>query len=94
MPRVLAGEGYGIVEDCGGPGGLEQLAKAFKRKRGPQYEEYCEWRGVDDLDLFSFDLDDMNYRLKKVPRIYADAYEYRLEPTKQSMALLLREYKK
>lgn len=94
LPRVLAGEGYGIIEDCGGPGGLEQLAKAFKKKKGPQYEEYCEWLGVDDLDLFSFDLDDMNYRLKKVPRIYADAYEYRLEPTKQSMALLLREYKK
>ena len=94
LPRVLAGEGYGIIEDCGGPGVLEQLAKAFQKKKGPQYEEYCEWLGVDDLDLFSFDLDDMNYRLKKVPRIYADAYEYRLEPTKQSMALLLREYKK
>jgi hypothetical protein len=94
LPRVLAGEGYGIIEDCGGPGGLEQLAKAFKKKKGPQYKEYCEWLGVENLELSSFDLDDMNYRLKKVPRIYADAYEYGLEPTKQSMALLLREYKK
>lgn len=94
LPRVLAGEGYGIIEDCGGPGGLEQLAKAFKKKKGSQYKEYCEWLGVEDLDLSSFNLDDMNYRLKKVPRIYADAYEYGLEPTKQSMALLLRKYKK
>lgn len=36
----------------------------------------------------------MNYRLKKVPRIYKDAYEYGLEPTKQSMDLLVRKYKK
>lgn len=94
LPRVLAGEGYGIIEDCGGPGGLEQLAKAFKKKKGLQYKEYCEWLGVEDLDLSAFDLDDMNYRLKKVPRIYSDAYEYGLEPTKQSMALLLRKHKK
>ena len=94
LPRVLAGEGYGIIEDCGGPGGLEQLAKALKKKKGPQYKEYCEWLGVEDLDLSSFDLDDMNYRMKRVPRILANAYEYGLEPTKQSLALLLREYKK
>ena len=32
FPRVLAGAGYGIIEDCGGIGGLEELSKAFKRK--------------------------------------------------------------
>lgn len=94
LPRVLSGEGYGIIEDCGGPGGLEELAKAFKKKKGSQYQQYSDWLGIEDLDLASFDLDDMNYRLKKVPRIYADAYEHGLEPTKQSMALLLREYNK
>lgn len=94
LPRVLEGDGYGIIEDCGGPGGLEDIAEAFKKKKGPQYRQYCEWLGVRDLDLASFDLDDMNYRLKKVPRIYADIYEYGLEPTKQSMALLMRKYKK
>lgn len=94
LPRTLAGSGYGIVEDCGGPGGLEDIFKAFKKKKGSQYQQYFEWLGVEDLDLSSFDLNDMNYRLKKVPRIYAYAYEYGLEPTKQSMALLLREYKK
>ena len=34
LPRVLAGEGYGIIEDCGGTGGLEQLAAAFRQKSG------------------------------------------------------------
>ena len=32
-----------------------------------------------------------NFRLKKVPRIYADCYEYEIEPTKQSIKILKRE---
>lgn len=90
LPRVLDGKGYGIVEDCGGVGGLEVIAEVFKLKEGEQYEEQCEWLGMTDLDLSSFDIDDMNYRLKRIPRIYADAYEYGLEPTKQSMDLLMK----
>lgn len=76
------------------PGGLEDIAKAFKKKKGSQYQQYCKWLGIEELDLSVFDIDDMNFRLKKIPRIYADAYEYGLEPTKQSIALLTRKYKK
>lgn len=94
LPRVLEGEGFGIIEDCGGCGGLEELAKAFKKKKGPQYEAYCEWLQTEELDLAAFDIEDMNFRLKKVPRIYADIYEYGFEPTKQSLDLLMRKYKK
>ncbi|MCL1631928.1 plasmid pRiA4b ORF-3 family protein [Sporolactobacillus sp. CPB3-1] len=94
LPRVLEGDGYGIIEDCGGPGGLEDIADAFNKKKGPEYRQYCEWLGVQDMDLSSFDIGDMNYRLKKVPRIYSDIYEYGLEPTRRSMDLLMRNYKK
>jgi hypothetical protein len=90
--KLLAG--YGIIEDCRGVGGLEDIAKAFKKKKGQQYQEYSDWLGVTDLDLLSFDIGDMNFRLKKVPRIYADIYERELEPTKQSLDLLERKYKK
>lgn len=92
LPRVLAGKGYGIIEDCGGPGGLEQIAEAFKKRSGDEYEQFREWLGRDDLDLDAFDLDDMNFRLKKVPRIYRDLYEFGYAPTKQSMDLLQRKY--
>ena len=94
LPRVLAGEGYGVIEDCGGVDGLENLAKAFRKKTGKVYREYCAWLGVADLDLGRFDLGDMNFRLKKVPRIYADIYEHGLEPTKRSRDILERRYKK
>ncbi|MGI6669503.1 MAG: plasmid pRiA4b ORF-3 family protein [Acetivibrionales bacterium] len=94
LPRVLEGEGYGIIEDCGGIGGLVNLAKAFKKKMGKEYDAYREWLGLDDLDLKRFDINDMNFRLLKVPRIYADIYERNLEPTKQSMDILERKYLK
>jgi len=56
LPRVLEGEGYGIIEDCGGIGGLVNLAKAFKKKMGKEYDAYREWLGLDDLDLKRFDI--------------------------------------
>lgn len=94
LPRVLEGEGYGIIEDCGGVGGLEDLAKAFKKRKGKQYNTYREWLGLNDLDLERFDINDMNFRLLKVPRIYSDIYERNLEPTKQSVDILERQYLK
>ena len=40
----------------------------------------------------AFDIDDMNFRLKKLPRIYKQIYEDRLEPTQRSIALIERKY--
>lgn len=94
FPKVIEGQGYGIIENCGGTGGLEEIRKAFISKKGEEYEDYSQWLGTEELDLDKFDIDDMNFRLKKVPRIYADCYEYELEPTKQSMKILQREYLK
>lgn len=94
LPRVLEGEGFGIIEDCGGVSGLERLAKAFQKKKGREYQELSEWLGIDELDLTAFDINDINYRLKKVPRIYQNAYELGLRPTKQSLDLLARKYMK
>lgn len=92
LPRVLEGEGYGITEDCGGVEGLEKLARAFKKKKGEEYNAYREWLGLDDLDLERFDINDINFRLLRVPRIYANIYEYDLEPSERSMDILERRY--
>jgi hypothetical protein len=93
LPRVLAGAGFGIVEDVGGAGGLEELADAFKKKKGAEYEQFSEWLGVEELDMSAFDLDDTNFRLKKIPRIYKQSYEDRIYPTQQSIDLIERKYK-
>ena len=92
FPRVLEGAGFGIIEDCGGVPGLGELAAAYKKKSGKAYKVYSEWLGMTDLDLVSFDLDDMNFRLKKLPRIFRDIYENDLEPTQQSIDIIERKY--
>ena len=53
-PILIAGEGYGIIEDCGGTAGLADLAKAFKKKKGQEYKDYCDWLGTKELDLTIF----------------------------------------
>lgn len=92
LPRVIEGEGFGIIEDCGGTGGLEDIREAFKTKKGEDYEMYSNWLGTDKLDLSKCDLDDLNFRLKKLPRIFRDSYEYGLEPTERSIKILERDY--
>ena len=94
LPRVIEGEGFGIIEDCGGTMGLEDIKKSFEIKRGKDYEMYSNWLGIEELDLDKFDLEDLNFRLKKLPRIFKDSYEYGLEPTEQSIKILERGYKK
>ena len=92
FPRVLEGAGFGIIEDCGGVPGLADLAAAFKKKSSEAYEEYSEWLGVTELDLNAFDLDDMNFRLRKLPRIFCDIYEKDLEPTQRFIDIIERKY--
>jgi len=92
LPRVLEGEGFGIVEDCGGIYGLADLAQAFKEKKGEKYDEYRSWLGVDDLALAMFDWDDMNFRLKKLPAIYAKIYEQHAYPSQRAIDLIERKY--
>lgn len=92
LPRVLQGEGYGIVEDVGGVVGLTHLAEVLKHGTGDEVEIFNRWLDSTTLNLESFDKDDINFRLKKVMRIYRDSYEYGYEPTKASLKLLNRDY--
>jgi hypothetical protein len=92
LPRALEGAGFGIIEDVGGTSGLEDLAKAFKRKKGADYKQFSEWLGVTELNMAAFDLEDINFRLKKIPRIYKQCYEDRLSPTQKSINLIERKY--
>jgi hypothetical protein len=92
LPMVLDGAGFGIIEDIGGVYGLLEFAKACKNKSGKKYKELSEWYGIYDMDLASFNIDDINFRLKKIPRIFTDLYEYDLVPTKRSLDLLDRKY--
>ena len=92
LPLILDGAGYGIVEDVGGVGGLEELAKALKKGSGRKYDDYCAWLDSATLDLEAFDIDDANFRVKKLLRVYKGLYEYRYEPTGKMLGVLFRKY--
>jgi len=94
LPRALGGAGFGIIEDVGGTYRLADFAEAFKKKRGEDYREFREWLGVDDFDMNAFDLNDMNFRLRKIPRIYKQIYEDHSYPTQRSIDLIERKYLK
>ncbi|MCL2853948.1 MAG: plasmid pRiA4b ORF-3 family protein [Defluviitaleaceae bacterium] len=92
-PRVLEGEGYGIVENCGGVYRLSDVAEAYKKRRGREYREFREWLGISDLDMSVFDRKDMNFKLKKIPKIYEVIYEHWLDwPSEEDIALIERDY--
>ena len=75
LPRVLEGEGYGIVEDCGGIDSLYSIRDAFDRGEGEEYEELCEWLGVDHFDLSAFSAAQMSRIIKSAPRFFKSIYE-------------------
>ena len=92
LPKVIEGANFGIVEDVGGIWGLTEFAEAYKKKKGTRYKEFCEWIGKTDFDITAFDMDDLNFRLKKLPRIYKQCYEDNLSPTQASIDLIERKY--
>lgn len=74
QPYILAGEGLGIIENCGGIGGLEDLKKAFNKKHGEEYQSYREWLGVDSIDFDNFDIVSVNKSMKKKIKGYKDIW--------------------
>ena len=75
LPIVIAGKGYGIIEDCGGPGGLESLREAFGKKSGKEYEEFRDWLERDDLDLSAFDIDAANLAIEDNMKFFDSQYK-------------------
>ncbi len=94
LSHVLTGEGFGIVEDCGGVAGLKKIAKAFQLRSGNEYEYYRKRLGEDEFDTTRFDLNDINLRLKHVPQIFEEIYERGNAPSQESLDFLEREYLK
>jgi hypothetical protein len=52
------------------------------------------WSGFEDFDIKAFDIEDMNSRLRKIPRIYKDCYEYYKYPSQGSIDIIDRKYLK
>ncbi len=80
LPRIIDGQGFGIVENSGGPGMLEELGKELKRSKNPA----DDFGMIVPAPLFDvpggFSLDyynqaELNWRLKRLVRYYRQAYD-------------------
>jgi hypothetical protein len=49
-PICLAGENACPVEDCGGVGGYDQLLETLQNPKSKDYQDMCEWLGIEDGD--------------------------------------------
>ncbi len=75
FPRVLSGQGLGIIEDCGGVGGLEDMIKTYTKRSGEEYENYVEWLDKKEIDFNKFDKDDLTYFAKCANIWFKESYE-------------------
>jgi hypothetical protein len=74
-PEVIAGEGAGPIEDCGGFPGYNDLIRIWKNgPRNPGEEDIMEWAGPN-FNPTAFDLKACNRRLAKYhkPRVVVRA---------------------
>jgi len=74
-PKVLKGAGYGIVEDCGGVGGLDDIVELCKTRKGGAYEEFVAWSGLAKFDITQFDAKSLNEGLTEELKFIKRAYE-------------------
>jgi len=85
LPQVLDGNGFGVIEDCGGVWRLNDIIKSYTSKKSKLYHEIKEWIGIDDFDFSLFDIEEMNKRLQIIPAIYKRSYEQKKAPTKEEI---------
>jgi hypothetical protein len=69
LSRVIKGKGFGIVEDCGGVWGLEEIAQGLKTGQGEDWADRKEWlkehySEVLERGLDFFDIDEINIAIK------------------------------
>ncbi len=89
-PIVTGGEGFGIIEDCGGVWGLSDIQEAYKSMKSSQYRKYSEWLGFDNFDIRDFDIEEMNKRIQVIPPIYKRSYEEKKAPTQEEIDYIER----
>nr|WP_276931980.1 plasmid pRiA4b ORF-3 family protein [Globicatella sulfidifaciens] len=66
VPSVVSFRGENISEDCGGPGGLEEIRELAKTPDSKEYQEWVKW---NPRILEDYDLPRVNKRLAKFYRL-------------------------
>ena len=73
--KLISGTGRGIIEDVGGTGGLEAFIEAFKKCKGEEYRDYCDWLGIKHYDAETCKVGRINEMLSESIAAMAEGYE-------------------
>ncbi len=66
-PICVAGKGQCPPEDCGGVWGFAEMKEVVNDPNHPEYEEYREWLGLEEDDIWDFeefDLEEVNEMMR------------------------------
>lgn len=79
LPNILDGNGYGIIELCSS---MKQLAEFREKSRDRYWREKSEYKFYitedkvkKSFNFDKFDVEDLNYRVKKMPALIKERYE-------------------
>lgn len=77
-PKVLEGQGYGIIESFSGAKELEKERNTLKKRRWENNIDYKYYSTSKETNKFYFDklvIEDMDYRVKKMRYLFKLKYE-------------------
>lgn len=96
LPRIIEGQGFGIIENIGGTGSLTELSKELKTSK----DQWSDFSMVVPEPLFDvpggfsldyYNQDELNWRLKRLVRYYRQAYAG-VHISEHAIAMLERQY--
>lgn len=96
LPKVIDGQGYGIIEALGGTKQLENFRNNTKNNKKINID-YAYYSTLDaqkcKLNMDKFDKEDMSFRLQKLIAMLQQRYENNWYPSDLKMNIAKRRYK-
>lgn len=97
LPKVLDGQGYGIIEDKAGAKDLEKFRNNLKRSNWNNKTNYKGFTPTGETSKFYFDkfnVDEMNFRVKVIPRAIKENFENGFAFSNEQQKVARRHYTK
>ena len=96
LPKIIDGQGYGIIETCSSSKDLKKFRDKLEAdgwKNKTTYKYYSTSKKVKDKFYFDkIDINDMNFRIKTLPRALQDYYEEGNYDTYRTFKIKQRRY--
>lgn len=95
LPNVIGGEGYGIIESYGNAKNLKKFRDELKARRWKNNTNY-KYYTINNSKKFlfdEFDVEEMNFRVKTLPRSFQETYEKNMYVSDRMMKIMKRKYK-